>query len=222
MVRTRFRTTQQSGSGVTREQAGERGLPRASHLAAALCGGVLGGLLGLCIVTVSGHGTAGALAETSQPTLFATARPALIGGPATPPPELNEDDEESPFDRLGAVPEGLIPASWPRFSELVPATDGALPGKGDEPAIRSVALARGDTLMKVLTDAGTSRIEAQNAIDALGQVYDPRRLRSGQEVRLTLQPAGGETRLLGIAIAADIGHAVAAVRERDGFRGSEV
>lgn len=199
-------------------------LGKSGHLTAVICGGIFGGLLGLAIVGLSNQGSASALARTNQHP------PATMHGevpaPSEPTPlailELLEEDE-SPFARLGAVADGPFrPTS--RLSELIPATDGVLPAKGDEPLIFSVALARGDTLMKILTDAGAGRAEAQNAIDALVQVYDPRRLRSGQEITLSLQSAhnGNEAKLLGIDITADVGHAVAAKRVGGGFRGTEI
>jgi murein DD-endopeptidase MepM/ murein hydrolase activator NlpD len=195
---------------------------KSKHLTAALCGGAFGVALGLAIIALSGHG--GASARTIPLPHFSIARVAP-GEPAPVIiPNLIDEEEDSPFARLGVVQDGPANLRPHHFSELVPATDGVLPGRGDEPLIYSVALARGDTLMKVLTDAGSTRTEAQNAIDALVKVYDPRRLRSGQEITLTLQPslASGETKLLGVDITADVGHAVAARRDGAGFRGTEV
>jgi len=191
-------------------------------MTAVLCGGALGIALGLGIIALSGHGF-GALARTSAPPHQALGGAVAPGEPAPPSVADLVEEDDQPFARLGAVPEGGFRATA-RLTELVPATDGVLPARGDEPLIVSIALARGDTLMKVLTDAGANRTEAQTAIDALVQVYDPRRLRSGQEITLALQPGrnGEDTRLLGIDIAADVGHAVAAKREGSGFRGTEV
>jgi murein DD-endopeptidase MepM/ murein hydrolase activator NlpD len=50
----------------------------------------------------------------------------------------------------------------------------------------SLRVGRGDTLMKLLVDAGVVRREAHEAIVALREFYDPRRLRPGQEIRVTL------------------------------------
>lgn len=184
-----------------------------------LCGGAFGAVLGLAIIGLSGHGANGAFARTSHPPQFPNFASIAPGEPS--PPEILDlmDEEDSPFTRLGALPSD----GRPSFAELVPATDDVLPALGDEPLIFSVALARGDTLMKVLTEAGAARTEAQNAIDALVKVYDPRRLRSGQEIKLTLQPGlnGAETRLLALDLHADIGLAIASRREGNGFRGIE-
>jgi murein DD-endopeptidase MepM/ murein hydrolase activator NlpD len=58
---------------------------------------------------------------------------------------------------------------------------------------RSLRVGRGDTLMDLLVDAGVVRREAHEAIVALREFYDPRRLKPGQEIRLTLsEDSGGE------------------------------
>lgn len=44
-----------------------------------------------------------------------------------------------------------------------------------------VAIAPGDTMMNLLTDIGIERQDAYYAIEAFGDVYDPRRIRAGQE-----------------------------------------
>jgi murein DD-endopeptidase MepM/ murein hydrolase activator NlpD len=207
---------------------GEQAKPaagRSAHLAAAICGGLFGVLLGLVIIALASNGSGNALARTSPPPPAASTSAAAQNrtGPASIPTLIDEEDD-LPFARLGVVPDGPGNLRPRRLTELVPATDDVLPARGDEPLIYSVALAKGDTLMKVLTDAGSGRTEAQNAIDALVKVYDPRRLRSGQEITLTLQPGGnsGEAKLLGIDITADVGHAVAAKRDGNGFRGTEM
>ena len=72
----------------------------------------------------------------------------------------------------------------------------------------SLRVGRGDTLMKLLVDAGVARREAHEAIVALREFYDPRRLRPGQEIRLSLAEAadgggaerGGGGRLLALGL----------------------
>jgi len=51
----------------------------------------------------------------------------------------------------------------------------------------SVTVARGDTLVRILTDAGVERGEAQAVIDSLNGVFDPRDLKPGHEIRLRFQ-----------------------------------
>ncbi|PCJ69607.1 MAG: peptidase M23 [Rhodobiaceae bacterium] len=48
-----------------------------------------------------------------------------------------------------------------------------------------VSVGRGDTLMGLLTDAGALRMDAYNAIAAMKPLYDPRKLRAGQELLLS-------------------------------------
>lgn len=51
----------------------------------------------------------------------------------------------------------------------------------------TVSLDRGDTLMEALTDAGAERADAYHAITALRPIYDPRKLKAGQEIALTFE-----------------------------------
>ncbi len=53
---------------------------------------------------------------------------------------------------------------------------------------RKVVIRSGDTLMKLLIDAGIERPEAANAIEAMRQVFRPRDLRPGQAMRLAFAP----------------------------------
>jgi murein DD-endopeptidase MepM/ murein hydrolase activator NlpD len=54
-----------------------------------------------------------------------------------------------------------------------------------------LSVERGDTLMSLLTDrAGLDRGQASAAVDALRDVFDPRKLNIGQQVTLYIQPGG--------------------------------
>jgi murein DD-endopeptidase MepM/ murein hydrolase activator NlpD len=68
---------------------------------------------------------------------------------------------------------------------------------------RTLAIARGDTLMKVLLKAGAERPVAHAAIQAMAKVYDPRRIRPGQELTLTFRPPQGAGRPRLTAVAFD-------------------
>jgi len=52
-------------------------------------------------------------------------------------------------------------------------------------AHETVTVGRGDTLMQLLLGAGAARSDAHRAIAAMKPLYDPRKLRSGQELDLT-------------------------------------
>ena len=64
------------------------------------------------------------------------------------------------------------------------------PGARAEIFDRVVQVGKGDTLMKLLIEAGVDRADAHGAIEALRDVYDPRHLRVGQEITLTYAAAG--------------------------------
>jgi murein DD-endopeptidase MepM/ murein hydrolase activator NlpD len=58
--------------------------------------------------------------------------------------------------------------------------------------IRKVIEVRpGDTLYRVLVDAGVTEDEATNAVGALSDVFSPRDLRAGQEITLNISTASG-------------------------------
>jgi murein DD-endopeptidase MepM/ murein hydrolase activator NlpD len=57
------------------------------------------------------------------------------------------------------------------------------------PVVLTANVDRGDTLAKVLAKAKVSRADAFTAVEALRKVYDPKNLKTGQEIDLTFQPA---------------------------------
>jgi len=115
--------------------------------------------------------------------------------------------------------------------------DGALatgqPARDSGAASRLVVhVKKGDTLMDILTKSGVPVGEAEEAITSLREVYNPRKLRSGQKVTLlfapdaTLAPAAGSrpppaatddsSTLLGVKIRPEVGREVAANRSPSG------
>lgn len=56
------------------------------------------------------------------------------------------------------------------------------------PETRILTVQRGDTLSEMLTDAGATALEAHNAIAALKEHFDPRKIKSGQDIQITLAP----------------------------------
>ena len=61
-------------------------------------------------------------------------------------------------------------------------------------------MARGDTLMKLLTANGVDRSTAHNAIQRLSEVYDVRRLQIGQDIALTFQERSEGLAFLGLTL----------------------
>jgi len=72
-----------------------------------------------------------------------------------------------------------------------------------EGRIQTVKIARGDTLMRVLTRTGAPRSAADKAIIALRQHYDPRRLKPDQEIGVMTRVDAGRTVLTGMTITLD-------------------
>lgn len=88
--------------------------------------------------------------------------------------------------------------------EAVASADTAAPGRdplpteltnvvSDNADALELSVERGDTLLSLLTDrAGLDRGQASAAVDALRDVFDPRKLNIGQQVTLYIQPGGDE------------------------------
>ncbi len=74
----------------------------------------------------------------------------------------------------------------------------------------------GDTLMGLLTGQGVVAGEAHEAIDALREAFDPRRLRAGQEITVTLDPAAPEPALAGLELMPSVDSVVSVTRAPDG------
>ncbi len=88
----------------------------------------------------------------------------------------------------------------------------------DVPLDAQYRVERGDTFKEVLLRAGVSSEDADRAIQALGGVYDPRKLKPGMEVFLQLQPQrkNRPPALLSIDFVADPETDVSVLREGDG------
>ena len=87
------------------------------------------------------------------------------------------------------------------------------------PAVRSVTLRAGDTLSDVLVRTGADRITAQSVVDAVRDVFDPKRLQAGQELALaydTFAVEGEGGALARLDFELDAGHSIAVVRQDDG------
>lgn len=97
-----------------------------------------------------------------------------------------------------------------------------VPESADRPSTpysHTLRVGRGDILGSLLVEAGIDPNEAHAAVVALRRVYDPRRMRPGQEVALTLRPgagAGTAPRLESLALDVDFARAVNLERSEDG------
>ena len=139
---------------------------------------------------------------------------------AAKPPHLN------PIWRQAAVSadDGLGALHYAATAEAAAAgIDGTGVDSGPRPATVShnLRVGRGDTLMNMLVDAGVARREAHEAIVALREFYDPRRLRPGQEIRVTLAEGadgGGADggRLLALGLQPNVEQELRVTRGGDG------
>ncbi len=75
-------------------------------------------------------------------------------------------------------------------------------GAGQAAVDRTLEVRRGDTLMKLLVEAGVARPEAHLAIAALAKVYSPRKLMPGQSIRLIMIGQGEGADVRGQQLAA--------------------
>jgi murein DD-endopeptidase MepM/ murein hydrolase activator NlpD len=107
--------------------------------------------------------------------------------------------------------------------EAVFAEDGQEPGTITPPAAEDrerhvVAARRGTTLIDLLTGAEVPHDEAAEAIGALGGLYDPRRLKIGEEVTVVFEPRRSGRRFVGLELAPDPARQVTVSRaEAGGF-----
>lgn len=129
--------------------------------------------------------------------------------------------------RAGSPKLPRLPGVKPQLAALTVENGGAAaPLAAAEPGARSKTLKvrRGDTLMKVLTKAGADRRESYAAITALAEVFDPRRLKAGQEVTVTFadDAEAGGPRLVALRVVEDVEREVAARRRADRFVGEEI
>lgn len=81
---------------------------------------------------------------------------------------------------------------------------------------RTLAVGRGDTLMKLLVNAGVDRGESQEVVSALRRLYDPRKLSIGQELTFTFARDEGALKLTEIAFAPSVERSVAVRRTAEG------
>ncbi len=84
---------------------------------------------------------------------------------------------------------------------------------------QTVKVRRGDTFSGLLSRVGIGGTDGNAAVAALKKHFNPRRIRAGQEIAVTLEPLGdkaGSIRLLGLTFESDPLHAVSLVRAPDG------
>ena len=99
----------------------------------------------------------------------------------------------------GSLPTAIAAVAKPpkRIDDLASRINGDTVANLDNGVSTTVILNRGSTLMEALVGTGGKRSDAHQAIQSFRELFDPRRLRAGQSVAVTLINAGDD--------AADIG-----------------
>jgi murein DD-endopeptidase MepM/ murein hydrolase activator NlpD len=192
--------------------------PRLNPAHVSLGGVIFAALFALIVFALTGQSAAGqGLRQkhvlTPKPNILRLAR-------LTPPlPQSRPQSVTANAGLAGDVSEGLIAidsaaAAFNR-GELVAFEMSAA---ALQPSTQRLKVRRGDTLIRVLTKAGVAPREGQDAIDALTEVFDPRRLRIGQEVTVEFYRGDGDNvgRLLGVRLEESVDRAVGARRHWDG------
>lgn len=196
--------------GVTIPQRHDSAAPGRTRLRAGLAAttiGLVGGLLLLGLAPLSSAPHAG--------------RGDRASGAWSPGSSAATDLEAD----LPSLPQVMLVSAY--HTEHSPAVRG-----GPETLQLTLEVARGDTLMGMLTEAGVTMGEAHAAIESLRQVFSPRDLRPGFEIRLSLESnpepldeakpsnpvADGMReafRLVGLSFASDVDRDVAVERLED-------
>jgi murein DD-endopeptidase MepM/ murein hydrolase activator NlpD len=89
----------------------------------------------------------------------------------------------------------------------------------DPRTVEQVTVRRGDTLSNILDRARIDAAEAHAVVQSLRGVYDPRRLKAGQELLITAEnerDPGAARRLMGLALDLDFEYQIQVTRGADG------
>lgn len=125
---------------------------------------------------------------------------AVAMSPVIAPSTWTSASQPAPTPIILAQPP-LLPAPPENLGLSAPlppiAAEASAEPERHKPQIYPVSLAlkveNGDTLMNILTDTGVSYEEAQNAVESIRTVYNPRKLDVGQNVAIVLDKSAGNT-----------------------------
>jgi murein DD-endopeptidase MepM/ murein hydrolase activator NlpD len=184
--------------------------------------GVLGALL-IDRPLQPGDGAAAAVADADRGHLpeVALARPAHAGLTVRPAviEEAPHGAASGPEIEVAALA-GALSGGLSHEAEAAGQARSAKAALSDLPwSTEQVTVRRGDTLIDILHRAGIAQAQAHAAVQSLQTVYDPRRLRAGQEllIRAGDEPGdAGPRRLLGLDFDLDFDHSVRVTRGPDG------
>ena len=134
------------------------------------------------------------------------------GGRYTPH-RLSKDEAEKMIAALGTPQHPAVEVAIPVPPPPPPAFDWVAT------IDRAITINPGDTLMETVMSAGATANDAHEAIQALTKIFDPRRLRAGQSLKITFakdNDSGWNSRLLAVNVVMGVGREVAALRNQDG------
>lgn len=150
-----------------------------------------------------------------------TAAFVLIAGRQLSDASRATEDAVAAPERMAALTSGSLIYPTRDLQIRGPETPIAEPQGLTEPPVRyeTIKVRRGDTFSGVLTRMGIAGAESNAAVEALKKSFNPRRIRAGQEIALTIEPLGdvnGSVQLLGLTFESDPLHEVSLVRAPDG------
>jgi murein DD-endopeptidase MepM/ murein hydrolase activator NlpD len=128
----------------------------------------------------------------------------FLPGSALPGPELHP---ETGTDSAPSIADGT----------------GTVEEEAENPLTRLVvSVGNGGTLSGVLGHAGVPTEQANGAIDALRSVFNPRKLKAGQEITVIFENGDDDRVFVGLEFEPDVDRAVAVAREGDAYEAVEI
>src|SRR3546814_20136644 len=111
------------------------------------------------------------------------------------------DSSDARFAEAAPPPPDIAALGSPEFQARLGKGAYAFPPieQSTGPEDRVVTVARGDTLIGILTGNGVARGSAHEVVQRLGTVFDVPRLQLGQDLTLTFQPNPGGDQFPGLA-----------------------
>lgn len=166
--------------------------------------------------------TFGKLIETEEPRLIALT--LSIGTNSQAAVFISESGQYTPHrlskNEVEQLLAGLDIQDRPTSEEPAPETMSSPPTFDWVTTIdRTITVNTGDTLMEAVVSAGATPSDAYEAIQALTQIFDPRRLQAGQSVKMTFaedSDSGWDSRLLAINVIMDVDRNLASLRSKNG------
>jgi len=108
-------------------------------------------------------------------------------------PEISADPSPAPFDTspFDTMLSADVAARTPQADESWNDSAASIADEIASDIQKVIEVRPGDTLYGVLVDAGITEDEAKNAVGAIADVFSPRDLRAGQEIKLNITTASG-------------------------------